>query len=114
MLQTVSVTTADVLKFLSYAKCNIGSADFKVSENCNIQLIPPLQEHVLNDNSMEDLKAVYKVLYPELVIECVFRVTKHCFRVSLCGEIFHLHLAVVIVALVFQNTGYLQQEVQWS
>ena len=64
MLQTVSVTTADVLKLQSLAKCNIGENNFQIAENCNIRLIPPLQEHVLNDTVMEDLRTVYKLLYP--------------------------------------------------
>ena len=88
MLQSISVSTADVLKLQSLAKCEIGLNDFKVSQNSSIHLIPPFQECILHDSEMEDLKLMYNLLYPEEVIKEVHKVTKLCFRMSLCGEVF--------------------------
>ena len=72
ILQSVPVTTTDMLKLRFQAKCEIGSSYFNIiSEKSNIQQIPHIQEHVLHDYEMEDLKEMYKLLYPQEVIEKV-------------------------------------------
>ena len=83
LLQSVSPQSNSVLRILNLSQYDIGSCDYRVSQEDNIDFIPPIKQYVLSCDEIENLQVMYKMLYPALHIP---RVCYKLQKVSVCGE----------------------------
>ena len=87
LLQSVTVPTSSILQLLSFAHRELDTCVFQISQQSNIDVIPPVKEYILNCCEIKNLQEMYKMLYPSLQVTHSHRIWQKLQNICVCGEI---------------------------
>ena len=87
LLQSVSVLSTGALQMHHLAQSDIGTSDYQITAaTYTIDIIPPIKQYVLTCDEIENLKEMYKMLYPTLQVSHLRRVCCKIQKVCVSGE----------------------------